>query len=264
MAHTQLTLELVPTDALLAELGRRVRGHQRGHTVGDVSATVSAPDPVHSGPGQDRREYWRRSKAAWRARKRAEATGVSADSVRDVRTVVVVDTKEQQQQQDRVSALSADTRVSAPVRIPGLEHTGPAPEPEPAGRDDLRRRRLRAGVADILARAELTRQQTAGQHISNPGGWLRTVSASIAMDRAADITRAVETALARWPEPTPTHVAELLAATTTVSPAAARRAIPHIPVDLPAPEPQHRSLEALAAVRNALRTHDDRRKATAC
>lgn len=146
--------------------------------------------------------------------------------------------------------MSGADRVSAPVRIPGLEHTGPVPEPEPAGPDDLRRRRLSTGAVAILARNELARQQATGLTVSNPGGWLRTVSATIAHDRADDIAAAVETALARWPDPTPTHVAELLATATAPT---GRRPIPHIPVNLPEPQPTHQSLQALAQARAALK-----------
>lgn len=238
-------LDAFTLEELLDEIGRRVRGHARGQVPVRVSAPVSADRADMSNPDTERRERWRRSKAEYRARRRA---AMSADTA-DMSAVVVV--QDLQQQQTTVSADMSATRLSAD-RIPGLEHTGPAPAPAPApaGPDDIGRRRLRTGVAEILARAELHRQRTAGRTIENEPGWLRTVAATIGTDRAEQINTAVETALTRWPNPTPAHVAELVLAAT---PATGRTARQHVPVNLPAPQPPEQSLAALAGARAALR-----------
>lgn len=205
----------------------------------------------------ERRAHWARSKAQWRAGQRAKksapVSAVSASDTPDTSASVVVVGTEEQQQHRTEGPVRDKTRVRETAdtadQIPGLGHFGPTPEPAAPAPDDIARRRLRTGVAEILARAELERQR-ATKTITNPGGWLRAVAATIATDQADEISTAVETALTRWPNPTPTHVASLLATTPAPS---GRRAIPHVPVNLPAPQPPERSLEALAAARAALR-----------
>lgn len=241
-------LAAVPLEVLLAEVFRRVgmfsidggcssfSTSDEGHVREPGSAVLSAPVSADTSDLERRREYWRRSKAAQRARRRAECPeDMSATRA------VVVGSSSCKNNNNKTGDVSADRDM-----LPGLEDIGPAPDPAPAPPDDLVRRKLRTATAELLARRELDRQRTAGTAIHNEPGWLRKVAATIAVDQATQISAAIETALARWPNPDAAHVARLLLAPTPT-----RRV--EQPIDRTPPAPRHETLAGLEQIRNALR-----------